>query len=90
MDYRALISNMGSSSTTRKTVDITIPEGYTIDQLFDLLDKRGVASVSSAWENQENSLNRNLYSMRPSRSSVSTTSLNSVSSWMVISTDTDL
>ena len=36
---------MGSSSTTRKTVDITIPEGYTIDQLFDLLDKRGVASV---------------------------------------------
>ena len=45
MDYRALISNMGSSSTTRKTVDITIPEGYTIDQLFDLLDKRGVASV---------------------------------------------
>lgn len=45
MDYRALVSNMGSSSTTRKTIDITIPEGYTIDQLFDLLDNRGVASV---------------------------------------------
>ena len=45
MDYRALISNMGSSSATRKTIDITIPEGYTIDQLFDLLDKRGVASA---------------------------------------------
>lgn len=45
MDYRALVANMGSSSTTRKTADITIPEGYTIDQLFDLLADRGVASV---------------------------------------------
>ena len=45
MDYRALVANMGSSSTTRKTIDLTIPEGYTIDQLFELLDKRGVASV---------------------------------------------
>ena len=27
MDYRALVSNMGSSSTTRKTIDLTNPEG---------------------------------------------------------------
>ena len=45
MDYRALVSNMGVSSATRQTTDITIPEGYTIDQVFALLDERGVTSV---------------------------------------------
>lgn len=45
MDYHALVSSMGSSSATRKTTDITIQEGLTIDQVFDLLDKRGVTSV---------------------------------------------
>ena len=38
MDYRALVTNMSSSSSTRQTIDITIPEGYTIDQLFQLLE----------------------------------------------------
>lgn len=45
MDYRALVANMGSSSTTRQTTDVTIPEGYTIDQIFKLLEDRGVSSV---------------------------------------------
>ena len=45
MDYHALVSSMGSTSTTRQEVDITIPEGYTIDQVFDLLEERGVTSV---------------------------------------------
>ena len=45
MDYRALIVNMGSSSSTRQVIDVTIPEGYTIDQTFDLLEKQGVSSV---------------------------------------------
>ena len=47
MDYHALVSNMSSSSATRMTTDVTIPEGYTIDQLFDLLDERGVTSVEN-------------------------------------------
>ena len=47
MDYHALVSNMSSSSATRMTTDVTIPEGYTIDQLFDLLDERGVTSTGS-------------------------------------------
>jgi len=45
MDYHALVSSMSSSSATRKTTDITIPEGYSIDQVFALLDERGVTSV---------------------------------------------
>ncbi len=45
MDYHALVSNMGASSATRQTTDITIKEGLTIDQVFALLDDRGVTSV---------------------------------------------
>ena len=45
LDYHALVSSMGSSSAARKVTDITIPEGLTIDEVFELLDKRGVTSV---------------------------------------------
>ena len=45
MDYHALVSSMGSSSATRLTTDVTIKEGLTIDQVFELLDDRGVCSV---------------------------------------------
>ncbi len=42
MDYRALVSAMSSSSETKTTVDVTIPEGYTVDQIFALLVEKGV------------------------------------------------
>ena len=45
MDYHALVSNMGSSSATRQVTDVTIPEGYSIDQIFSLLEERGVSTV---------------------------------------------
>ncbi len=45
MDYRALVVNMSSSSSTRQTVDVTIPEGYSIDQVFSLLEEKGVSTV---------------------------------------------
>ena len=45
MDYRAIVSNMGSSSASRMTATITIPEGYTLDQIFQLLEDKGVTSV---------------------------------------------
>ena len=45
MDYRALVTNMGSSSSTRQTVDVTIPEGYNLDQIFHLLEDNGVSTV---------------------------------------------
>lgn len=45
MDYRALLSGMSANSATRATVTVTIPEGYTMDQIFTLLEEKGVASV---------------------------------------------
>lgn len=45
MDYRALVTNMSSSSSTRQTVDVTIPEGYNVDQIFQLLEANGVSTV---------------------------------------------
>ena len=45
MDYHAIVSNMSSSSATRQTTDVTIPEGYTIDQIFSLLEEKGVSTV---------------------------------------------
>ena len=45
MDYRALLSGMSANSATRATVTVTSPEGYTVDQIFTLLEEKGVASV---------------------------------------------
>ena len=45
MDYRALVANMSSKSATRQTVNVTIPEGYTIDQIFQLLEEHEVSTV---------------------------------------------
>jgi UPF0755 protein len=42
MDYHALVSAMSASSETKSTVNVTVPEGYTIDQIFDLLVEKGV------------------------------------------------
>lgn len=45
MDYRALISNMGSGSSNRMTTTVTIPEGTTEAQIFQMLDEKGVCTV---------------------------------------------
>lgn len=45
MDYRALISGISANSVTRAKVSVTIPEGYTVDQIFQLLEEKGVAKV---------------------------------------------
>ena len=50
MDYRGLVANMSVSSSTRQTVDVTIPEGYTIDQIFALLEEQGVSTVEKLQE----------------------------------------
>lgn len=50
MDYRGLVDNMSDSSSTRQTVDVTIPEGYTIDQIFALLEEQGVSTVEKLQE----------------------------------------
>ena len=45
MDYRALISGISANSASRAVVDVTIPEGYTVAQIFQLLEEKGVATV---------------------------------------------
>jgi UPF0755 protein len=50
MDYRALVTNLSASSATKVKVSVTIPEGYTVDQIFELLESKGVAKVSELQE----------------------------------------
>ncbi len=50
MDYRALIVNMSSKSANRQEVDVTIPEGYNIDQIFALLEENSVSTVDKLRE----------------------------------------
>lgn len=45
MDYSALITHMGTSTASRKTVTLTFPEGSTIDQIFEKMEENGVATV---------------------------------------------
>lgn len=47
MDYRALIGNMGSSSVSRATVTVTFTEGMSVDQIFALMEEKGVAKVAA-------------------------------------------
>lgn len=46
MDYRALLAGMGANSANRAEVTVVIPEGYNIDQIFALLDEKGVSTVA--------------------------------------------
>ena len=54
MDYRALLAGMSLSSATRAEVQVTIPEGYTVAQIFQLLEEKGVASVEDLNEQATN------------------------------------
>lgn len=45
MDYRALLRNISANSKTRETVTVTIPEGYTVEEIFQLLEKQGACTV---------------------------------------------
>lgn len=41
-DYRALISKMQSGTNAMIAIDVTIPEGYTMEQIFRKLDEEGI------------------------------------------------
>lgn len=47
MDYSALLNNIGSSSAYRETVTVTIPEGYTVKEVFKLMDDKGVCDYDA-------------------------------------------
>ena len=44
LDYRALIKNMQAGSGSTVTVKVTIPEGFTMHQIFLKLEEEGVCS----------------------------------------------
>ena len=46
MDYRALISGISDNSPNRPVTTVTITEGMTVDQIFTLLEEKGVCSHS--------------------------------------------
>ncbi len=46
MDYRAIVTNLGTKSASRLTVKVTIPEGFTVEQIFQRLEEEGVSTVA--------------------------------------------
>jgi|GEM_PF-34136 len=50
MDYHAIVTSMGEKSSTRQTIMVTIPEGYTMEQIFRLLDSKGVCDYDNLME----------------------------------------
>ena len=50
MDYRALLAGMSANSANRSEVTVTIPEGYNTDQIFALLEEKGVCTVEKLRE----------------------------------------
>ena len=46
MDYRAIVTNLGSNSASRQMVTVTIPEGFTVDQIFQRLEDEGASTVA--------------------------------------------
>ena len=46
MDYSALLNNISSTSAYRETVTVTIPEGYTVEEIFKLMENKGVCSYN--------------------------------------------
>jgi len=49
-DYRALVQGMTARSGVRVETRVTIPEGFTLAQIFTLLEDYGVCPASDLWE----------------------------------------
>lgn len=46
-DYRALVRHMSPNSSARITVKVVIPEGYTCQQIFALMERQNVCSAAA-------------------------------------------
>lgn len=53
MDYSALLTSIGPHSPVRETVDVMIPEGSTVAEIFALLEEKGVCSAEALMEAAE-------------------------------------
>lgn len=49
-DYRALIQNMRAGSSATVTIDVTFPEGFTMEQIFRRLEEKEVCSYEDLME----------------------------------------
>ena len=49
-DYHALVYSMMETSENRATVEVTIPEGYEAEDIFALLEEKGVCSAEALKE----------------------------------------
>lgn len=54
MDYSALLNKISASSSARVTVTVTIPEGYTVEEIFQLLESQGACTVEALEESAMN------------------------------------
>ena len=54
MDYRALISGISANSASRAVVDVTIPEGYSVQETIQLLADSDVSNVEDLTEAAKN------------------------------------
>ena len=54
MDYRALIVGMRPGSAAAETVEVTVPEGYTVMQIIKLLAEKGVNTEENLMEAAKN------------------------------------
>lgn len=49
-DYRALVIGLIPGTGRRVEVDVAIPEGYNLFQIFSLLEEKGVCKESDLWD----------------------------------------
>jgi len=49
-DYRALVQGMTARAGVRVETSVTIPEGYTLAQIFSLLEAEGVCPADELWQ----------------------------------------
>ena len=49
-DYRAIVQGMTARAGVRVETTVTIPEGYTLSQIFALLEDYGVCPAADLWE----------------------------------------
>ncbi len=50
LDYRALVTEMQTGSDSQEITRITIPEGYNMEQIFQLLEDNGICDKEDLYE----------------------------------------
>ena len=53
-DYRALVKKMTAGSPSQQTTKLTFPEGYTMEQIFSLLEENNICSAEDLYEEAAN------------------------------------